>query len=531
MNAEARGLGRREFLRDVSAGAAALTLPIATVGADNAESAVKRPNILFILVDQLRMDCLGAYGNPDVKTPNIDRLAADGVRFNHSVCPYPACTPSRYSLLCGLPVHAHRGWTNHSTLSAGIETFPGILRRSGYRTKAVGKMHMTPTYLDVGFEDLVLSEQDGPGRWDDDYHRYLMARGLVDQNDLEDQRREYRDKARATYWETFGALVSNLEEQHHSTTWIGNESVETLKGWNAEGGSLLFASFIKPHHPFDPPAPWSELYDPDALRLLPGWTEKCFEHDLNYNRGYFPNDTLTEPALRRVMAYYYASISHIDHQVGRMLDYLQQAGLYEDTLIVFTSDHGEYMGQHHLLLKANLMYDSLLKVPLILKWPGNVGAGSASDRLVNNLDLAPTLCHAASCTPASGMRGGNLADEREGPELVFAEANFGKQVTARSRNRKLILVEDKERRLTMRLYFDLERDPAELHNLYDDPAHQAEARGIEKKLLEWGAEGSRELFLNQEEKQVERPNVPPLDLSHRDKVIAYYRRKMEEAAG
>jgi len=100
-------------------------------------------------------------------------------------------------------------------------TFPRILRTAGYRTKAVGKMHFTPTYLDVGFDELLLAEQDGPGRWDDDYHRYLMQQGLVDRNDLEDQLvNEYRKSARKEYWDTFGALVSNLPEEHHSTTWI-----------------------------------------------------------------------------------------------------------------------------------------------------------------------------------------------------------------------------------------------------------------------------------------------------------------------
>jgi arylsulfatase A-like enzyme len=161
-----------------------------------------RPNILIVHADQHRYDCLGAYGNPDVRTPNIDALAADGVRYENSFCCFPVCTPSRYSLITGLYVHQHLGWNNRCTLPAGLPTLPRILRNAGYHTKAVGKMHYTPTYLDVGFEEMVLAEQDGPGRYDDDYHRWLRAEGLCDRIDLMDQVQEYRQLAPPRYWET-----------------------------------------------------------------------------------------------------------------------------------------------------------------------------------------------------------------------------------------------------------------------------------------------------------------------------------------
>lgn len=313
---------------------------------------MNRPNVLILHVDQLRFDCLGVYGNPDVKTPNIDRLASDGVRYSNSFCPFPVCTPSRYSLLSGRYVHEHAGWDNRSTLSPKIATFPRTFRAAGYRTKAVGKMHFTPTYLDVGFDELMLAEQDGPGRWDDDYHRHLMRLGLVDRNDVEDQRSEYRQHAPQAYWDTLGAMVSNLPEAHHSTTWIADRAIETVQSWDARDRHLLMVGFIKPHHPFDPPAPWDAMYDPQKLTILPGWTEKNFDHDLKLSRGYFPHDRLTEATLRRAMAYYYATISQIDHHVGRLIAVLKEKRLYDNTLIVFTADHGEYLGHHHLLLKA-----------------------------------------------------------------------------------------------------------------------------------------------------------------------------------
>jgi arylsulfatase A-like enzyme len=171
----------------------------------------QRPNILLIHADQHRIDCLGAYGNQEVRTPNLDALAADGVTYPNSFCTFPVCTPSRYSLITGLYVHQHLGWTNHCTLPSGIPMFPKILREAGYRTAAVGKMHFTPTYLDVGFEDMCLSEQNGLGRYDDDYHRWLMAEGLCPGLDFMDQEREFRGNATEEYWDNVGAMESDLD--------------------------------------------------------------------------------------------------------------------------------------------------------------------------------------------------------------------------------------------------------------------------------------------------------------------------------
>ncbi len=482
-----------------------------------------RPHILVIHTDQHRIDCLGAYGNPDVETPHIDRLAQDGVRFENSFCPFPVCTPSRYSLLSGRYVHDHRGWDNRSTLAPEIATFPKILRQAGYTTKAVGKMHFTPTYLDVGFDEMLLSEQDGPGRWDDDYHRHLMRHGLVDRNDLEDQRAEYRRNAPEEYWETCGALVSNLPEEHHSTTWIGDRALETIEEWEPNQPSLLMIGFIKPHHPFDPPAPWDRMYDPEQLTLLPGWTEQCLPRDLAYNRGYFPHRELTEVRVRRAMAYYYATISQIDAQVGRMIDALQAKGLYDDCLIVFTSDHGEYLGFHHLLLKQNLMYDPLVKVPLIIKWPGGERAGTASRQLVSNIDLAPTLCRAAGCQRDPAMKGIDLSNDTDGHRYVFAEDRLGKTVMVRSATEKLILTPKGHQDV----FFNLEADPLELANLYDAPGYGDRIKRLEAVLDDWRCkETSPKPHQDDNAQQIDRPNVPPRDSKQRETIIEYYDEQM-----
>ncbi|HQO33581.1 MAG TPA: sulfatase-like hydrolase/transferase [bacterium] len=490
---------------------------------NNKDNAMIQPNILLVHVDQLRFDCLGISGNPDIHTPNIDGLAAHGVRYTNSFCPYPICTPSRYSLLSGLYVHEHRGHDNHCTLAPDIDTFPKRLRDAGYHTKAVGKMHFTPTYLDVGFQKMELSEQDGLGRWDDDYHRDLMGLNLVDKNDLEDQRKEYRADAPEEYWKKLGALVSNLPEEHHSTTWIGDRAVNSLEKWTDTTPNLLLVGFIKPHHPFDPPAPWHEMYNPKAIALLPGYLERCPDMEYQYHKGYFDNRLWDETALRYATAYYYATISQIDHHVGRMIATLKKKGLYDNTMIIFTSDHGEYMGFHHLMLKGNYLYDPLVRVPLIIKYPHSLDAGLSSDALVNNVDVALTILKAAGVQPASSMKGHDLREKKDAREFIFCGRT---EVMVRSRTRKLILT---QRENAKQAFFDLTKDPLELENRYNNPEYQEEILHLRKVISEWRPDEylTTNTFLDEDAAQIDQPNVPSRDRSHRGKIIEYYQAKMK----
>ncbi len=481
----------------------------------------KRPNILIIMVDQHRFDCLGCQGNGAVHTPNIDAIATDGVRYENSFCPFPVCTPSRYSFLSGRYAFEHEGYSNRSTPLPDIVMWPELLRREGYQTAAVGKMHFTPTYLDVGFTRMCLAEQDGPGRWDDDYHRYLRDCGVVDANDLIDQRQEYRKHADKSYWKYQGAMPSNLDEAHHSTTWIGDRAMEELGAWQGDG-NLLMASFIKPHHPHDPPQSWWDRYKAEEMTPLPGWLEACPERDLAFHRGYFPNDAFDEATLRRCMAAYYANIAHVDHQVGRMMAALRRKGLYDDTLIVYTSDHGEYMGFHHMTLKGGIMYDPLVKVPLIVKYPGAPEKGTVSRKLVSNVDLAPTLLAAAGIAPAPGMAGKNLREDKAGHEVVFAEDGRGWHVMARDRRYKLIGQAPGH----APLFFDLQSDPLELHNGYTEPRYRDAVRRLESALADWRGAPPRAVYVDHGAPLIDQPNVPPRDDGHREQMRAYCRRAM-----
>ncbi len=488
-----------------------------------------RPNILIILTDQLRYDCLGAYGNHDVQTPVLDSLATDGIMYRNCFCTFPVCTPSRYSLLTGLYGHQHLGVNNHGTIPSGIDTFPRIAQNSGYTTKAVGKMHFTPTYLDVGFEHMILAEQDGPGRYDDDYHRYLQKKGLVDRIDLIDQVNEYRNKAPEEYWRSFGAIESNLKEEHYSTTWIADRAVEAIDEWDG-GANLLMVGFIKPHHPFDPPAPWSQMYNPEKLSLLPGWTESCLPSDLARKKGYFSNEELTEAKLKKLMAYYYASISQIDHHVGRMIHLLNKKGLYDDTLIVFTSDHGEYMGYHHLLLKQNFMYEPLVRVPLLIKYPGQVKGGTVSDDLVSTIDVTPTILTQVGRERGVKMNGQDLSKDSTPRDFIFAQSTIleledNREYMVRSRDYKLLLCEnDNDSR-----FFDLINDPFELNNLYKDPRYREVVEEYKRSLTNWILfEAAAKAHLHENALIISADNVLEVQGNHRQESAEYFRRLMQD---
>lgn len=429
--------------------------------------------MLLILSDQQRADCWSvppvSIPVPLPDTPALAGLAQDGVVFNNAFCTAPLCVPSRHSLLTGLHPSQHHGGVNGATIAPSLPTFPRVLRHAGYRTAAVGKMHFTPTHLDVGFDDLVLAEQDGDGRFEDQYHHDLAAAGLIDLIDLIDQRREFRDRAPQHYWDSFGAQPSNLPERWHSTTWIADRAIEQIKGWQSDA-NLLMVGFIKPHHPFDPPSPWDQRYSPDDIDPLPGWTPTIPAQDQSHPTGhpdaYFPNEHLTEETLRQIAAYYYATISHLDYHIGRILNTLRRRGLYDDTLIVFTSDHGEYLGFHHLLLKHNHMYDPLVRVPLLVKFPRNRRAGHVAADLTSLVDVAPTVLSAAGLDADPLMTGTDLGDETVARQHVFAESAEPKRWMVRSATHKLLLAEQEEDCL----FFDLEDDPHELNNRYADPA-------------------------------------------------------------
>ncbi|MDY4610564.1 MAG: sulfatase-like hydrolase/transferase [Sphaerochaetaceae bacterium] len=368
-------------------------------------------NVLVIFVDELRTDALSMYGNKQVLTPELDKLSSGGTVYSNHFCSCPICTPSRFSMLSGLYATEHSVWENKGTLKEVIDTYPKIMRRNGYKTVAIGKMHSSPTYLDVGFDKMLLSEQDGDGRFEDDYHEFLYEHCRADTTDIIDQRAEYRMLAGGEYYTSFGCRVSNLEEPYHSTSWVTSNVIKELQQWTGEG-NFLFASYIKPHHPFDPIERFVDLYAGRRMEILPGYTSEVPKFDYQYDKGYFDNATLSEDILQRMTLYYYANISHIDEGISEMIYILKQKGLYDNTLIIFTSDHGDYMGFHHMALKQNHMYDPLMRIPLIIKRPGQTESSCVME-FSDNTQLAHAILSEIGLEDGLRMNHTDLDAKRE----------------------------------------------------------------------------------------------------------------------
>lgn len=447
----------------------------------------KRPSILLIMADQMRQDALGCYGNHDVQTPNLDRIASGGVKFNNAYTVQPLCSPARYSTLTGKFPKTLGLTTNNEYVSESVDNFVRVLHDSGYKTGCFGKMHFTPVYGQYGFDVMKLAEQNGDGWKIDDYHAHLKERGLTDWWDLWDQQAEYRKEAPDIYWETYGAKGSDIPEEYYSTTWIADQTIDFIEKQSEREPFLAWMSFVKPHHPFDPPKPYDSMYDPNQLTLLPNeeaWKDKpLLTADGRDPRvGYFDAREQTDADRLNIMSLYYGSITHIDYHIGRVLECLEGKGMLEDTIIIVVSDHGDYLGQFGLFLKSpNIPYDALVKIPFIVAAP-DVSRGTSSQALVSLVDIYPTLMALV------GLQTGSSTDGKNLEPLLRGEASAVRDyIEVESREANAIRTEQ-YKYLRSRAGFgdelyDVENDPFELNNLGINPAAR-EALEEHRKLYE-----------------------------------------------
>lgn len=449
------------------------------------KSSTKLPNIIVILVDQHRSDCLHINGNSDIKTPNLDALAREGYSYTNCFSTFPLCTPARYSLMTGLYVRQHTGWGNRSTIPRELPTVGKILKEQGYHTDYIGKLHFSPTYADVGFEDMLLAEQEGPGRYEDDYHRELRSKGLIDFTDMQDQISELRKTATDEYYANFGTEPTNLEYPNYSTDWIGLKALEHIEKWD-DKPQLMFVGFIKPHHPFDTPPPWRDMYNPQKLTFLPGWTDNVSDRDYAAYPGFFDMKTLTPDVHREILRQYYASITQIDDYVGKFMDLLKKKGVYENTLVIYVSDHGEYLGHHHLELKNNYIYDPVIKVPLVVKYPIDHPAyrsvkddeNPCDPKLVSLIDVTATILNIAGIKIPDSLKENCFPLATVNRDYIYAE-NLNSTMI-RTNKYKLIVSEK-----VASCMFDLQKDPYELNNLIDNPEYQDVLQELKTWLDKW----------------------------------------------
>ncbi|MEV5966170.1 sulfatase-like hydrolase/transferase [Kribbella sp. NPDC051952] len=345
---------------------------------------MSRPNIWLILCDQLRADALGCYGNPIVETPAIDELAATGALYTSAYTPSPVCVPARASLISGREPHVNECYDNGSPMPDG-PTLMSELTAAGYRTHGVGKMHFTPDGDALrGFQSRDSEEEFGTAD-SDDYLAWVEKEGYGHV--------EYPHGLRDEMY--YVPQLSQLPAELHPTTWVADRSITFLHEQNEDEPFFLWSSFIAPHPPFTPPSPWHRRY-PASLMPDPHLPVSGDGLLTAYNRlqnRYKYRDGGRDRRLEQLIrSYYYASVTYVDHQIGRVVTELKRRGQFENTVIVLTADHGEFLGDYGCFGKRSFL-DAAARVPMICRGPG---FGPAEiDGPVSLVDVLPTLLTAA----------------------------------------------------------------------------------------------------------------------------------------
>ncbi|MCL4861208.1 MAG: sulfatase-like hydrolase/transferase [Caldilineaceae bacterium] len=453
---------------------------------------IAQPNILWICTDQQRYDTIAALGNPHVSTPNIDRLAAEGVAFTHAYCQSPICTPSRASFLTGMhPSAVHVNGNGNDTFPDQPPLVTRRLADVGYACGLIGKLHLASAHQRI------------EPRVDDGYQYWQYSHAPRDDwptgHDYADWVRSQRHSLKALIQDPAG-----VPAELHQTTWCAEKTIDFIRQPHP-GPWLASVNIYDPHPPFNPPQAYRGLFDPAQM---PGPLFRASDLDQQQrlaaidfqSQARHPdaldikNPVLPQPPgmeqddhtnardARTLQAAYYAMIKLIDDQVGRIVQALEESGQRNNTVIIFTSDHGEMLGDHGLIQKGCRFYEGLVRVPLIWSWPGRFRQGLRSDALVALLDIAPTLLDLAGQPIPERMQGRSLLPILTGqtdPDqhhdyvrceyydaLALPDSSFATMY--RDQQHKLVVYHGHG----LGELYDLHADPGEFTNLWDDPAHQ-----------------------------------------------------------
>lgn len=459
-----------------------------------------RPNILLIHSDQHHYACLGLHGHPQVRTPNLDRLAAQGVDFSHAFTPAPICSPARASLLTGRWPSQHRcinipPFDGYQPADVSTPVLWQLLNDAGYRQAHFGKFHGEvpgdPTSYGV---DRYQSE-------DADYDDWRIAQGLP-------------LRMRRNGW--FGEIDPDTTPQQTRIAWGGGLTIDAIRDFAAEGKPFFIRwDPSEPHLPCMIPRQIAGLYPPETIDPWPSFPDPLINKPpmQAQQRRAWRVDQWTWEQWAPVVSRYLAEITLLDQHIGRVLDELDRLGLADNTLVIYTTDHGDLCGSHGMIDKHYMMYDDVVRVPMIMRWPGKIPAGGACDAFVSHeLDLATTICSAAGVPVPDAFQGVDLLPVlagvgSTGREDIFSQyfgCQFGLYSTRMVRDRRWKFVWNTTAQDEL---YDLQNDPAELNNLIDDPDVRDELARLRGRVIHW-CESIGDLVLNEFTRpQLEVPGV------------------------
>jgi len=443
------------------------------------------PNILLIHADQHRADCIGANGHPFIQTPHLDRLIADGANFTHAFTPIPLCTPARTSLLTGQWPMQHGVITNPDaeagrSLSPNTPTFSQLLRDAGYFLGAVGKWGVDPQRPPTSFG----------------FNVYVTERDYGKQR----QQLGFPPKPQANRW--FGETDPHIAPEHSQLAWGADMTIQLLRH-AAQQESPFFIRWdpSEPHLPNVVPEPYASLYPPATIPPWPNFADPLTAKPFiqRQQRRTWGIDAWTWQEWAPIVGRYLGEITLLDHQLGRVLATLAELGLTENTLVVYTADHGDLCGGHGMIDKHYVMYDELVRVPFIVRWPGQIAAGQSNDAFISSaIDLAATFCDLAGleqpatfagqsilpwvCATDHAARRAAQSARRSDIFATYHGNQFGlySQRMVRDRRWKYIWNATAEDEL-----YDHEGDPGELTNLASMPAYATEKSRLQARLLDW----------------------------------------------
>jgi len=375
---------------------------------------VTPPNILFLFTDQQRPDAIG-LANPCIRTPHIDAIGRKGAYFTQACCNAPVCMPSRHSLFSGLYPSVLGNTCNGIEMPEDVSLFHHYLRNAGYWTANIGKLHFlnhsnrdhAQPHPDYGFDLLVNSDE--PGCYEDAYIGWVRE---VAPGEVETCRCSSPPVCEGERWElepreTDEPYAFRGPEGLTHSAFVAERSIQAIREAPKDRPWFVCAGFYAPHAPVNPPGGLWDSYDPDELPL-PAWAEGLRPQGKEEGpRG------KTEEEWRRILAAYYALVTHVDEQVGKLLDFIRESGKEEETLIVFTSDHGEYLGDYGRVQKGPPGNDCIMRVPLVVQGPG-VARNVRPDKPVELVDLAPTFLDFAGVGLPEAFQGKSLRPLLEG---------------------------------------------------------------------------------------------------------------------
>jgi arylsulfatase len=473
------------------------------------------------MTDQLRADCIGGNGNTIIQTPNMDRLAARSANFSQAFVQSPVCTPSRACFFTGRYAHSHRNRVNYTLLDDREALLPARLQDVGYRTALVGKLHLDYQYPPtadeakrIGFD--IAERHDGVS-FTDEWSDYVTWRNKHDPLKDIHYRKTARSVERLRDSLPSGAnpYRAAIDAQYTDTAWTGKRTRHWLQKLAGDDQPFfLFSSFWKPHGPFEVPEPFDSMYNgvdiplPEPVTLediqrLPLPVQKLAL------RNPKPPYDMNREQLQWIYRSYYGAISHIDREVGLILDTLEETGQADNTIIVFTSDHGDQLLEHGIMGK-NVFFESSVRVPLMLSYPGKI-SGRQYDDLVESVDVLPTLFDLCNLPEPYNNQGISLAPlvsaggaQVTPHEAVFSENIIPEVITGHSvqcpyeKGTGVLGIQHPDAKMvrTKRWkynhypehggeLYDLQNDPREEINLYDDPQHAIVLEDLKEQMLNW----------------------------------------------